>query len=92
VLRHVKYKGQPLVKGKHVTGFTNGEEEAVQLTKVVPFLVEDELLNLGAIFEKKRNWEPFAVIDGRLITGQNPASSTTTAQALLKYFAASAAA
>ena len=84
VLRHVTYQGAPLVKGKHVTGFTNGEEEVVQLTKVVPFLVEDELLRLGAIFEKKANWKPFSIIDGRLITGQNPASSTSAAQALLK--------
>ena len=84
VLRHVKYKDEPLVKGKHVTGFTDGEEEEVQLTKVVPFLVEDELLRLGAIFEKKANWQPFAITDGRLVTGQNPASSTSTAQALLK--------
>ena len=84
VLRHVKYKGEPLVKGKHVTGFTDGEEEEVQLTKVVPFLVEDELLRLGAIFEKKANWQPFAITDGRLVTGQNPASSTAAAQALLK--------
>jgi len=84
VLRHVKYKGEPLVKGKHVTGFTNGEEEEVKLTHVVPFLVEDELLRLGAIFEKKANWQPFSITDGRLITGQNPASSTSAAQALLK--------
>jgi putative intracellular protease/amidase len=84
VLRHVTHRGEPLVKGKHVTGFTNGEEEAVRLTRVVPFLVEDELLKLGAIFEKKQNWEPFSIVDGRLITGQNPASSTSTAQALLK--------
>jgi putative intracellular protease/amidase len=84
VLRHVKYQGEPLVKGKHVTGFTNGEEEEVKLTKVVPFLVEDELLRLGAIFEKVQNWQPFHIVDGRLITGQNPASSTSTAQALLK--------
>jgi len=84
VLRHVKYKGEPLVKGKHVTGFTDGEEEEVQLTKVVPFLVEDELLRLGAIFEKKANWQPFAITDGRLVTGQNPASSSSAAQALLK--------
>ena len=84
VLRHVKYRGEPLVKGKHVTGFTDGEEEEVQLTKVVPFLVEDELLRLGAIFEKKANWQPFAITDGRLVTGQNPASSTSAAQALLK--------
>jgi putative intracellular protease/amidase len=87
VLRHVMYKGEPLVRGKHVAGFTNGEEEEVKLTKVVPFLVEDELLRLGAIFEKVRNWQPFSVVDGRLVTGQNPASSTLAAQALLKLFA-----
>jgi putative intracellular protease/amidase len=84
VLRHVKHQGKPLVAGKHVTGFTNGEEEEVQLTRVVPFLVEDELLRLGAIYEKVRNWEPFAVEDGRLITGQNPSSSNVTAHKLLK--------
>ncbi len=84
VLRHVTYRGEPLVKGKHVTGFTNGEEEEVKLTKVVPFLVEDELLRLGAIFEKVRNWQPLSIVDGRLVTGQNPASSTGAAQALLK--------
>jgi putative intracellular protease/amidase len=83
VLRHVTYKGEPLVKGKRVTGFTNGEEEAVQLTHVVPFLVEDELMRLGAIFEKVRNWQPHAVVDGRLLTGQNPASSTLAAQELV---------
>jgi putative intracellular protease/amidase/catechol 2,3-dioxygenase-like lactoylglutathione lyase family enzyme len=87
VLRHVTYLGAPLAKGKHVTGFTNGEEEEMQLTKVVPFLVEDELLRLGAIFEKKADWQPFAIVDGRLVTGQNPASSTSTAQALLKLMA-----
>jgi putative intracellular protease/amidase/catechol 2,3-dioxygenase-like lactoylglutathione lyase family enzyme len=84
VLRHVTYQGAPLVKGKHVTGFTNGEENEMQLTKVVPFLVEDELMRLGAIFEKKASWQPFSIVDGRLITGQNPASSTSAAQALLK--------
>src|SRR5437868_10070828 len=84
VLRHVKYNGEPLVKGKRVTGFTNGEEEEVQLTHVVPFLVEDELLRLGATFEKLANWHPFSVVDGRLITGQNPASSTSPAQSLMK--------
>jgi putative intracellular protease/amidase len=84
VLRHVKYQGEPLVKGKHVTGFTNGEEEEVGLTKVVPFLVEDELLRLGAVFEKVRNWQPFSIADGRLVTGQNPASGTATAQTLLE--------
>jgi len=92
VLRHVKYNGEPLVKGKRVTGFTNGEEEEVQLTKVVPFLVEDELLRLGAIFEKVRNWEPFSIVDGRLVTGQNPASSTSAAEDLLKLVGANKAA
>jgi putative intracellular protease/amidase len=87
VLRHVTYQGVPIVRGKRVTGFTNGEEEAVKLTHVVPFLVEDELLRLGAIYEKLANWQPFATVDGRLITGQNPASSTVAAKALLKYFA-----
>lgn len=84
VLRHVIHKGEPLVKGKRVTGFTNGEEAAVHLTEVVPFLVEDELLRLGAVFEKLKNWEPLAITDGRLITGQNPASSTLAAKALLR--------
>src|SRR5271154_7551667 len=84
VLRHVTYKGEPLVKGMRVTGFTNGEEADVQLTNVVPFLVEDELMRLGGIFGKKANWQPFSVVDGRLITGQNPASSTTTAKTLLQ--------
>ena len=92
VLRHVTYKGEPLVKGKRVTGFTNEEEAEVQLTKVVPFLVEDELKRLGAIFEKVPNWQPFNVVDGRLITGQNPPSSTSTAQALLKLVTAEKAA
>jgi putative intracellular protease/amidase len=84
VLRHVTYKGAPLVKGKRVTGFTNSEEEEVQLTKIVPFLVEDELKRLGGLFEKAPNWQSFVITDGRLITGQNPASSTAGAQALLK--------
>jgi putative intracellular protease/amidase len=73
------------VKGKRVTGFTNGEEEQVKLTHVVPFLVEDELMQLGAIFEKVANWQPFHVVDGRLITGQNPASSTRAAEALVNF-------
>jgi putative intracellular protease/amidase len=92
VLRHVTYQGAPLVKGKHVTGFTNGEEAEVQLSKVVPFLVEDELIRLGAIFEKVADWQPFSIVDGRLVTGQNPASSTSAAQALLKLVAAEKAA
>ncbi|MBJ6723231.1 type 1 glutamine amidotransferase domain-containing protein [Geomesophilobacter sediminis] len=84
VLRHVTYQGEPLVQGKRVTGFTNEEEEAVQLTHVVPFLVEDELKRLGANFQKVPNWQPFSIVDGRLITGQNPASSTSAAHALLR--------
>lgn len=84
VLHRVTYQGKPLVKGKRVTGFTNTEEEEVQLTKVVPFLVEDELRRLGGHFEKKPNWQSFAIVDGHLITGQNPSSSTETAKALLK--------
>jgi putative intracellular protease/amidase len=92
VLRHVTHQGAPLVKGKHVTGFTNGEEEAVKLTHVVPFLVEDELLRLGAIFEKLADWQPFHIVDGRLITGQNPASSTGAAQALVSLLATQEAA
>ncbi len=92
VLRHVTYKGEPLVKGKRVTGFTNGEEEEMKLTKVVPFLVEDELMRLGAIFEKVRDWQPFSIVDGLLVTGQNPASSTSAAQSLLKLLAVEKAA
>jgi putative intracellular protease/amidase len=84
VLRHVKTPdGKPLVEGKTVTGFTNGEEEAVGLTKVVPFLVEDELLTLGATFSKVKNWGVYTVTDGQLITGQNPASSGPTAKVLI---------
>jgi hypothetical protein len=83
-LRHVKTPdGKPLVEGKEVTGFTNGEEEAVGLTKVVPFLVEDEMLRLGATFSKKANWTPRVVNDGLRITGQNPHSSGPSANAPL---------
>lgn len=83
VLHRVKFQGQPIVKGKRVTGFTNSEEEAVQLTKVVPFLVEDELKRLGGLYEKAADWTSFSITDGRLVTGQNPASSKAGAQALL---------
>jgi len=92
VLRHVTYQSAPLVKGKHVTGFTNGEEADVHLTDVVPFLVEDELTRLEAIFEKLPNWQPLSIVDGRLITGQNPASSTVAAQNLMNLLAAKKAA
>jgi putative intracellular protease/amidase len=93
VLRHVKLpNGEPLVKGKKVTGFTNSEEEAVQLTKVVPFLVEDELKAKGGIFSKVADWQPYVVEDGLLITGQNPASSGPGAKHLLARLRQSAAA
>jgi putative intracellular protease/amidase len=87
VLHRVVYKGAPLVQGKRVTGFANSEEEAVQLTTVVPFLVEDELKRLGGKYEKAPDWQSFVITDGRLITGQNPASSTAGAEALLKLLA-----
>lgn len=76
--------GSPLVKGKKVTGFTNTEEEAVQLTNIVPFLVENMLKDNGGIYSKKEDWHPYAIEDGLLITGQNPASSELVAQILLK--------
>jgi putative intracellular protease/amidase len=83
-LRHVKTPdGKLLVQDKEVTGFTNGEEEGVGLTKIVPFLVEDEMLKLGAIFSKKVNWAPYVVSDGLLITGQNPHSSGPAANTLM---------
>jgi putative intracellular protease/amidase len=83
VFHRVIYRGAPIVKGKRVTGFANTEEEAVQLTKVVPFLVEDELKRLGGLYEKVPDWQSLAIVDGRLVTGQNPASSTAAAHALL---------
>ena len=84
VLKDVKVKGEYLVKGKKVTGFTNSEEEAVGLTKVVPFLLEDVLKANGGIYSKTEDWHPYAVEDGLLITGQNPASSKLVAEKLLK--------
>ncbi len=75
--------GSPFVQGRYVTGFTNSEEEAVGLTKVVPFLVEDELISLGAVFSKVKDWGVHTVVDGQLITGQNPASSGEAAEALV---------
>jgi putative intracellular protease/amidase len=86
VLRHAKASdGKPLVAGKAVTGFTNTEEEAVGLTAIVPFLVEDELRRNGGRFSKAGDWEPHVVADGLLITGQNPASSGPAAERLLKH-------
>ncbi|WP_017910902.1 type 1 glutamine amidotransferase domain-containing protein [Xanthomonas sp. SHU 199] len=84
VLRRVTAAdGTPLVKGRRVTGFTNGEEAAVGLTDVVPFLVEDELQRLGGQYSKVADWGVHVVEDGRLVTGQNPASSEAAAEALL---------
>ena len=84
VLLNVKDEnGNALVKGKNVTGFTNTEEEAVKLTKVVPFLLEDELKKKGGHYSKKDDWASYAVQDGKLITGQNPASSEEAAKQLL---------
>jgi len=85
VLRHVKgTDGKPLVDGKQVTGFTNSEEQAVGLTKVVPFLVEDMLKAKGGHFSSGSDWQAHVVQDGLLITGQNPASSEEAARMLLK--------
>jgi putative intracellular protease/amidase len=75
--------GVPLVKGKEVTGFSDTEEEAVKLTKVVPFLLEDELKKLGAHYSKGDNWSSYVKEDGLIITGQNPASSEAVARLLL---------
>jgi putative intracellular protease/amidase len=84
-LRHVKNpSGGLLVAGKTVTGFTNGEEADVELTKVVPFLVEEEMMRLGATFSKVKNWDVHTVADGQLITGQNPASSGPAAKLLIE--------
>jgi putative intracellular protease/amidase len=83
ILKDVKNaNGEPLVMGKNVTGFTNTEEEAVQLTNVVPFLVEDMLKKNGGVYSKAANWNVHVVKDGNLITGQNPASSNKVADKL----------
>jgi putative intracellular protease/amidase len=76
--------GDPLVKGRNVTGFSNSEEAAVQLTDVVPYLLEDRLVELGGVYQKVDDWHPLAVVDGLLITGQNPGSSEVVAEALVK--------
>jgi len=85
IFRHTQGKdGAPLVKGKRVTGFTNTEEDGVQLTNVVPFLVEDMLKANGGVYSKGQDWLPYAVVEGNLITGQNPASSELVAQRMLE--------
>ncbi|KMV29669.1 dimethylallyltransferase [Photobacterium swingsii] len=75
--------GEFIISGKAVTGFTNSEETAVGLAEVVPFLLQDELVKRGGQFESAQDWHPLAIQDGRLITGQNPASSEAVAEALL---------
>lgn len=88
-LRHARTpEGRPLVEGKAVTGFTNTEEEGVGLTRVVPFLVEDELKAKGGHYSKTADWGVHVVTDGLLITGQNPASSGLAAMVLLEHLAA----
>ncbi len=84
VFRHAQVQGQPLVKGKQVTGFTNSEEDAVGLSAVVPFLVEDMLKDKGGQYSKGADWQPHVRVDGHLITGQNPASSEQAAKATLQ--------
>jgi len=85
IFKHTKgADGKPLVSGRRLTGFTNTEEEAVGLTKTVPFLVEDMLKANGGLYEKGPDWRSYVVVDGKLITGQNPASSEVAAKELLK--------
>ncbi|MFI8481319.1 type 1 glutamine amidotransferase domain-containing protein [Pseudomonas sp. NPDC078700] len=85
IFRHTKgVDGKPLINGKSLTGFSNSEEAAVQLTDVVPFLVEDMIQANGGIYSKSADWESYVVGDGHLITGQNPASSEAVAEAVLK--------
>ena len=85
VLRHTKStNGEPLVKNKRVTSFSNAEEDAVGLTHIVPFLVEEMLKTNGGNYTQAENWACYAVVDGTLVTGQNPASSEAVARALLE--------
>lgn len=85
IFKHTKGSdGKSLVSGRRVTGFTNTEEEAVGLAKIVPFLVEDMLKANGGLYEKGPDWGSYVVVDGGLITGQNPASSEAAAKELLK--------
>ncbi len=87
LLRARRPDGKPLVEGRKVTGFSNSEEAAVGLTAVVPYLLEDELASRGGIYQKTDDWAPLTVVDGLLITGQNPASSAPVAEALLQALA-----
>ncbi|NJW53208.1 type 1 glutamine amidotransferase domain-containing protein [Salinimicrobium oceani] len=84
VLANVEDHKNPLVRGKNVTGFANSEEDAVGLSDVVPFKVEDKMNQLGANFSKGEDWSSYVMVDGKLITGQNPASSEKAARELLR--------
>jgi len=84
LLKAKDQNGDPLVKGKEVTGFSNTEEAAVELTDVVPYLVEDQLIAMGGVYQKVEDWNSLAVVDGLIITGQNPGSSAAVAEALVK--------
>ena len=84
LLKAKDQNGDPLVKGKKVTGFSNSEEAAVELTDVVPYLVEDQLIAMGGLYQKVEDWNSFAIVDGLIITGQNPGSSAAVAEALVK--------
>ena len=84
LLKAKDQKGEPLVKGKEVTGFSNSEEAAVELTDVVPYLLEDQLIAAGGVYRKVEDWNSLAIVDGLIITGQNPGSSAAVAEALVK--------
>jgi putative intracellular protease/amidase len=84
LLKAKNKNGEPLVKGKQVTGFSNSEEAAVELTDIVPYLLEDQLVAMGGVYQKTEDWNPLVVVDGLIITGQNPGSSEAVAEALLK--------
>ncbi len=84
LLRVKDNEGKPLVQGKRVTGFSNSEESLIQLTEVVPFMVQDMLNTNGALYSKSENWTSHIEVDGNLVTGQNPASSQAAAEAIIK--------
>ena len=84
LLKAKTQSGEPLVKGKKVTGFSNSEEAAVGLTDIVPYLLEDELTTMGGLYQKADDWTSLALTDGLIITGQNPGSSAAVAEALVK--------
>jgi len=84
LLKAKNQNGDPLVKGKKVTGFSNSEEAAVELTDIVPYLLEDQLIAMGGVYQKVEDWNSLAIVDGLIITGQNPGSSTAVAEALIK--------